>query len=407
MMKNRLLRTVILLGLLGIWAGCGQGGHRHGEAIPIPESAFEKTVQGKPVSLYTLRNERGMLVQITNYGARVVALWAPGADSVHRDVVWGYETIDDYLAAGDRFSGPIVGRYGNRIGGARFELDGREYRLTVNDGANHLHGGSGGFADKVWDARPFVNEAGEQAVEMSYLSPDGEEGYPGTLSISVTYTLTADNALRIDYRATTDAPTVLNPTSHVYFNLNGTSARGIGSHVLTIHAGRYTPTDGGLIPTGEMASVEGTPLDFRTATPIGWRVESDFPAMRSAGGYDHNWVLDRTGDSLGLAAEVYEPYTGILMKVWTDRPGLQFYSGNFMDGSDVGKRGDRHDFRTGIALETQNFPDAPNHDNFPSAVLRPGETYTQTSVYAFEMNKEGRSYVRNRRKTQDKTIGHE
>ena len=158
-MKNRLLRTVILLGLLGIWAGCGQGGHRHGEAIPIPESAFEKTVQGKPVSLYTLRNERGMLVQITNYGARVVALWAPGADSVHRDVVWGYETIDDYLAAGDRFSGPIVGRYGNRIGGARFELDGREYRLTVNDGANHLHGGSSGFADKVWDARPFVNEA--------------------------------------------------------------------------------------------------------------------------------------------------------------------------------------------------------------------------------------------------------
>ena len=256
-------------------------------------------MQGKPVSLYTLRNERGMLVQITNYGARVVALWAPGADSVHRDVVWGYETIDDYLAAGDRFSGPIVGRYGNRIGGARFELDGREYRLTVNDGANHLHGGSGGFADKVWDARPFVNEAGEQAVEMSYLSPDGEEGYPGTLSISVTYTLTADNALRIDYRATTDAPTVLNPTSHVYFNLNGTSARGIGSHVLTIHAGRYTPTDGGLIPTGELASVEGTPLDFRTATPIGWRVESDFPAMRSAGGYDHNWVLDRTGDSLG------------------------------------------------------------------------------------------------------------
>ena len=223
----------------------------------------------------------------------------------------------------------------------------------------------------------------------------------------MTYTLTADNALRIDYRATTDAPTVLNPTSHVYFNLNGTSARGIGSHVLTIHAGRYTPTDEGLIPTGELASVEGTPLDFRTATPIGWRVESDFPAMRSAGGYDHNWVLDRTGDSLELAAEVYEPYTGILMKVWTDRPGLQFYSGNFMDGSDVGKRGDRHDFRTGIALETQNFPDAPNHDNFPSTVLRPGETYTQTSVYAFEMNKEGRSYVRNRRKTQDKTIGHE
>lgn len=231
-------------------------------------------MQGKPVSLYTLRNERGMLVQITNYGARVVALWAPGADSVHRDVVWGYETIDDYLAAGDRFSGPIVGRYGNRIGGARFELDGREYRLTVNDGANHLHGGSSGFADKVWDARPFVNEAGEQAVEMSYLSPDGEEGYPGTLSISVTYTLTADNALRIDYRATTDAPTVLNPTSHVYFNLNGTSARGIGSHVLTIHAGRYTPTDGGLIPTGELASVEGYAARFsdRNADRVARRV---------------------------------------------------------------------------------------------------------------------------------------
>lgn len=294
-MKKRLLRTVILLGLLGIWAGCGQGGHRHGEAIPIPESAFEKTVQGKPVSLYTLRNERGMLVQITNYGARVVALWAPGADSVPSRR--GVGIRDDRRLPGCGAIGSAARSWDATETGSAARASsstGREYRLTVNDGANHLHGGSSGFADKVWDARPFVNEAGEQAVEMSYLSPDGEEGYPGTLSISVTYTLTADNALRIDYRATTDAPTVLNPTSHVYFNLNGTSARGIGSHVLTIHAGRYTPTDGGLIPTGELASVEGTPLDFRTATPIGCASSPIFRRCGLPEATITTGVLDRT-----------------------------------------------------------------------------------------------------------------
>ena len=378
-MKKRLLWAAACLAVL---SGCRNTAADTRVQL-LPDTAFDTILDGKPVSLYTLLNANGMAAQVTNYGARVVALWVPDAQGGFRDVVWGYPSIGGYLSATDKFGGPIVGRYGNRIDNGQFSLDGKTYRLTINDGSNHLHGGSGGFWSKVWTARQFTNERGEQAVEMSYRSPSGEQGYPGELSIAVTYTLTGADELRIDYRATTDSATVLNPTRHNYFNLHGHTGASTDSHLLTIHADRFTPTDSGLIPTGELASVEGTPLDFRSPTAIGARIASDFEPMKLAGGYDHNWVLTRPDSGLTVAAELYEPSTGIVMTVTTDQPGLQFYSGNFMDGRDTGKRGDRHDLRTGIALETQNFPDAPNHDDFPSAVLRPGETYTQTCIYGF------------------------
>lgn len=305
------------------------------------------------------------------------------------DVVWGFEKIGDYIASPDNYCGPIVGRYGNRIGKGRFTLDGREYRLTINNGENHLHGGSGGFECRVWEAKEFTSPEGDPALDLSYRSPDGEEGYPGNLDITVTYTLTRNNELKIDYSATTDAPTVLNPTSHVYYNLHGTTARSTDSHLLTIHASRFTPTDAGLIPTGELLEVEGTPLDFRTPRTIGERIDDrSYEPLRFGNGYDHNWVLDNyRPHEIAPAAELYEPATGIRMRILTDQPGLQFYAGQGMDGRETGKRGDRHAFRTGIALETQNFPDAPNHPNFPSAVLRPGEVYSQHTVYAFETDK--------------------
>lgn len=365
---------------------CGGAQHAGNGVELLDAAAFRTELDGKTVGLYTLQNDRGMTVQITDYGARVVALWVPSADGTFRDVVWGFASIDDYLRTSDKYCGPIVGRYGNRIGRGRFTLDGQEYRLTINNGENHLHGGPGGFECRVWDAHETTTADGSSALELTYRSPDGEEGYPGNLDLTVTYSLTPDNALAIDYRAVTDAPTILNPTSHVYYNLHGTSSESTDSHLLTIHASRFTPTDAGLIPTGELLPVEGTPLDFRTPHPIGERIgRTDCEPLAFGNGYDHNWVLDkhRPGE-VSLAAEVYEPGTGIRMKIYTDQPGFQFYAGQGMDGKEVGKRGDRHNFRSGIALETQNFPDAPNHASFPSAVLRPGEVYTQHTVYAFE-----------------------
>lgn len=355
----------------------------------LDDEAFRTEIDGRQTGLYTLCNDNGMTVQITNYGARIVALWVPSADGGFRGVVWGFEKIGDYIASPDNYCGPIVGRYGNRIGKGRFTLDGREYRLTINNGENHLHGGSGGFECRVWEAKEFTSPEGDPALALSYRSPDGEEGYPGNLDITVTYTLTRSNELKIDYSATTDAPTVLNPTSHVYYNLHGTTARSTDSHLLTIHASRFTPTDAGLIPTGELLEVEGTPLDFRTPRTIGERIDDrSYEPLRFGNGYDHNWVLDNyRPHEIAPAAELYEPATGIRMRILTDQPGLQFYAGQGMDGRETGKRGDRHAFRTGIALETQNFPDAPNHPNFPSAVLRPGEVYSQHTVYAFETDK--------------------
>lgn len=368
--------------VLLIWSACTQTPQLKGP-VALSTAAFDTVLNGDSVTLYTLTNDSGMMVQLTNYGARIVALWVPDAAGEFKDVVLGYESIAEYLSSTDHFCGPIVGRYGNRINKGTFTLDDKTYHLTINDGENHLHGGVHGFWDKVWKAHPVNNST----VAMSYMSAAGEEGYPGNLAITVTYTLTQDNALKIEYQATTDSATILNPTSHSYFNLHGTTAGSTNTHLLTLNADWFTPTDAGLIPTGELDSVAGTPMDFRQPTLIGERIDADFEPMKLAKGYDHNWVLNKTGKELSFAAEVYEPSTGIVMRIETDQPAIQFYSGNFMDGSQIGKRGEPHNYRTGIALETQNYPDAPNHENFPSAVLRPGETYTQTCIYAFSVRK--------------------
>lgn len=348
-------------------------------------SAFDTTLNGQAVSIYTLTNANGMAAQVTNFGARLVDLWVPAADGTFKDVVWGYETIAAYLNSTDKFCGPIVGRYGNRIGKGAFAIGDQKYQLTINNGENHLHGGTDGFWNKVWSAQMICDSVGGQALELSLVSPDGDQGYPGNVTIIVTYSLNNDNELKIAYSAITDKATIINPTSHAYFNLHGTSLNSTNSHILTLNADNYTPTDMGLIPTGEIAAVEGTPLDFRTPTAIGDRVDADFEALAFGKGYDHNWVLNKadSSKSVTLAAEVYEPATGVKMQVLTDQPALQFYSGNFMDGLDTGKNGDPHNFRTGIALEAQNYPDAPNHSNFPSSLLMPGEEYTQTTIYKF------------------------
>lgn len=353
----------------------------------FPATNFDTIIDGKNVSLYTLRNENGMSVQITNYGARLVDLWVPDKDGNFQDVIWGFEKIGDYLKATDIFAGPIVGRYGNRIGKGQFTIDGKAYQLTLNNNGNHLHGGSKGFFSKVWDAHTFKNEKGEEAVELTYLSPSSEEGYPGDLKVKVVYAVTEKNELSISYEATTDTTTIINLTSHAYFNLHGSTAQSSNSHILTIHADKYTPTDSLLIPTGEIADLTNTPLDFRKPTAVGERIKTDFLALKYGLGYDHNFVLNKKGREMSLAAEVYEPATGIVMKVSTDQTAIQFYSGNFMDGKDTGKRGDKHTYRTGIALEAQNYPDAPNHLNFPSAVMKPGNKYQQVTVYAFEVKK--------------------
>lgn len=377
-------KLLLVAALAAFMAGCGQK-QKEGQPRLLKKEAFEAILDGKQVSLYTLTNDAGMVLQLTNYGNRMLSLWVPAGDGTFRDVVWGYESISDVLT-GDTNSGPVVGRFGNRIGSGRFTLDGVEYQLNLNNGPNHLHGGLKGWAKNVWDAAEFTDAAGNQAVKMTLVSPDGDENYPGTVTIDVTYTLTQNNEVVLDYRAVTDAPTILNPTSHAYFNLHGTANEPIGSHVMMINADAFTPTDEGLIPTGEIRPVEGTPLDFRTPTVIGERIDSDYEPIVFGKGYDHNWVLNQSAPGeVTLAAEVYEPATGILMTVYTDQPGMQFYSGNFMDGTDRGKYGEMHNYRTGLALETQHFPDSPNHDNFPSTVLRPGEVYTQHTVYAFSV----------------------
>lgn len=355
------------------------------DIILLEKSSFSTLLNGEEISLFTISNKHGMTAQFTNYGARIVSLWVSDKDGLFRDVVWGLPSIEAYLSASDRYGGPIVGRYGNRIGKGGFQIGENIYQLTLNEGENHLHGGANGWSTCVWSAVEDVDSEGNPCVIMNYLSPNGEEGYPGNVDITVKYTLTPDNELRIEYSAQTDLPTIINPTSHAYFNLHGTSEHSTNSHLLMINADSFTPTDEGLIPTGEICPVEGTPMDFRELTAIGARAEVDYEALRIGGGYDHNWVLNRSeNESISLAAKLYEPSTGITMLIYTDQPGLQFYGGQGMNGKDVDKYGVPHNRYTGIALETQNFPDAPNHANFPSALLLPGEIYNQRTVYRFE-----------------------
>jgi aldose 1-epimerase len=357
------------------------GGQEEDHVMNLETSDFGTTTDGQAVALYTLANAHGLRARIMTYGAIVVSLEVPDRDGNMADIVLGYDDLAGYMADNPYF-GAIVGRYGNRIAGARFSLDNREYPLAANNGPNHLHGGIRGFDKVVWQAEP-VRRSDAVGVKMTYTSPDGEEGYPGTLTACVTYLLTNNDELKILYEATTNKPTVVNLTHHSYFNLSGQGCGDILGHELQILADRFTPVDDTLIPTGELRPVAGTPFDFRTPVAIGARIDEPNQQLTHGGGYDHNWVLNNRDGDLALAASVYEPSSGRVMEVLTTEPGLQFYAGNFLDGSITGKGGAVYGHRTGFCLETQHFPDSPNQPEFPPVVLRPGETYTQATVYRF------------------------
>ncbi|TKG93473.1 galactose mutarotase [Puteibacter caeruleilacunae] len=342
-------------------------------------STFETVIDGKEVSLYTLKNSNGLVSQITNYGGRVVNLWVPDREGNFEDIVLGYGSIDGYLKSNEIYYGALIGRYGNRLAQGKFELDGKTYDLAINNGENHLHGGIAGYNNVVWEAR----QVDDQTLELQYLSKDMEEGYPGNLSIRVVYQLTNENELKVEYWATTDAPTYVNLTHHSFFNLHGAGKGSINDHVLFIDADDYTPVDEGLIPTGEIAAVAGTPMDFTKPIAIGKRVNNDFEQLKYGLGYDHNWVLNPAKEKVRLAARIAEPASGRAMEVYTNEPGLQFYGGNFLDGNDVGKYGLSYKHRTAFCLETQHFPDSPNHANFPTTRLNPGENYYSICIYKF------------------------
>jgi aldose 1-epimerase len=349
-------------------------------------NAFRDTVDGKPIALYVLKNKNNAEAAITNYGARVVSILVPDKKGILTDVVVGYDSIGKYLHQPESYFGAIVGRYGNRIAKGKFTLEGKGYTLATNDGANHLHGGKKGFAAEVWDAR----QLNDSSVELSYLSKDGEEGYPGNLQVKVTYTLTGDssNELKINYEATTDKATVLNITNHSYFNLNGQGSGTINNHLLQINADAYTPVDSTLIPTGKIEPVAGTPFDFRQPTAIGSRIDQDNTQLKYGKGYDHNFVLNpNKGGGLNLAATVLGDQSGIFMEAYTTQPGVQFYGGNFMKGTNPIKGGKKDDYRTAFCLETQHYPDSPNQPSFPSTELKPGTTLKTSTVYKFSVKK--------------------
>jgi aldose 1-epimerase len=346
------------------------------DTMKLEVQDWGKTPDGTTVKLFTLTNSKGMVARIMTYGAALTELHVPDRNGKVHNVVLGFDHFDAYFK-GHPFFGVTAGRVANRIAKARFTLDGREYLLAANNGQNHLHGGIQGFDKVLWQGKT-LSTGRETAVEFSYLSKDGEEGYPGNLSVTVTYTLTEDNELRIDYRATTDKATPVNLTNHRYSHLAGSGD--ILGHELTIHADRYTPIDAELIPTGEIASVNGTPLDFTKLMPVGARIDK---LRAGPGGYDHNYVLNSRGGTLALAARVYEPGTGRVMDVFTTEPGIQLYTGNFLDGKLSGHGGAIYSQHAGLCLETQHFPDAVHHPHFPSTILRPGETYKSTTTYQF------------------------
>jgi len=344
----------------------------------IKRNGFGTTKDGQSVNLYTFTNRHGVQARITNYGGIVVSLLVPDRHGKLADVVLGFDALDGYLAK-EPYFGAVVGRYANRIAKGQFTLDGTVYKLVLNNGPNSLHGGTKGFDKQVWNAR----ELGENppALELTYLSKDGEEGYPGNLKVKVVYALTDSNELKIEYTATTDKDTVLNLTNHSYFNLAGEGD--VLKHQVTINADRFTPIDSTLIPTGELRKVEGTPFDFRRPTAIGARINADDEQLKFGNGYDHNFVLNRKGKGLELAARVVEPGSGRVLEVFTTQPGVQFYTGNFLDGTVQGKGGKAYGQRSGFCLETQHFPDSPNHSEFPTTKLKPGETFHETTIFKF------------------------
>ncbi|HLH08524.1 MAG TPA: aldose epimerase family protein [Terriglobales bacterium] len=344
--------------------------------------SFGKTPDGQEVQLFTLTNKNGVEARITNFGGIIVSLKTPDRKGQLADIVLGYDNLDGYI--GDKaFLGALIGRYGNRIAKGEFKLDGKTYHLPLNDGPNTLHGGPDAFNKKVWTAKD-VSTHSTPMLQLTYVSKDGENGFPGTLTAVVSYSLTNSNELRIDYSATTDKDTVLNLTNHSYFNLKGAGEGDILQHELRLNANKFTPVDATLIPTGELKNVQGTPFDFRKSTAIGARINADDQQLKYAGGYDHNWVLNSLGSGqLVTAAHVYEPTTGRVLEVMTDQPGLQFYTGNFLDGTIHGKGGKVYQKRGAFCLETQHFPDSPNHPSFPTTELKPGEKFHSTTIFKF------------------------
>jgi aldose 1-epimerase len=356
-------------------------GSQTAKAGAVTRAPFGKLKDGSAVEIFTLTNANGVEVRAITYGGIIQSWKVPDKAGKPADVVLGFDTIEGYQA-NDPFFGAIIGRYGNRIGSAQFTVDGRTYKLAANNGANNLHGGTKGFDKQVWTGEIVKSDRG-QAVAFSRTSPDGEEGFPGTLKVRVIYTLTDQNGLIVDYEATTDKATPVNLTQHSYFNLAGEGSGTILDHQLTINADRYTPVNDTLIPTGELAPVAGTPFDFRKPTRIGERIDQDHVQLKNGRGYDHNWVLNRQNGGLQLAARAFEPNSGRTLEVTTTEPGMQFYAGNFLDGTIKGKQGHVYGHRSGFCLETQHFPDSPNKPSFPSTILKPGQRYRTTTVFTF------------------------
>ena len=369
--------AMIAAAVLMIASCCGKK-----EVVLLPVSDFQTSVDGKDVSLYTLKNA-DLTMQVTNFGARVVTLWAPDREGNYEDIVLGYNNIDNYINnPGERFLGAVVGPYANRIAGGTYTIGDQTYTFPQNNNGQTLHGGLLGLDMVVWD----VKDVNDSSIVLAYLHADGQDGHPGNLDIEMTYTLTSSNEFKVDYVASADKATHVNMSHHSFFNLKGEGNGTINDHVLMINASKTTPVDALLIPSGEIADVTGTPFDFREPKEIGRDLGIENEQLANGAGYDHNWVLDRAADSgLELAASVYEPASGRYMEVWTDQPAIQFYGGNFFDGTTTGKYGKALSYRESIALETQKYPDTPNHSNFPSTLLNPGETYTHVCVYKFDV----------------------
>jgi aldose 1-epimerase len=375
----RILAMVILAAAMVCASGCATGKccGKEARTMNIKVEPFGKTADGQAVDVATMTNGKGIEAKVITYGGIIISLKAPDRQGKPGDIVLGFDNLDGYLR-GHPYFGAIIGRYGNRIGAGKFVLDGVEYKLAVNNGPNHLHGGIKGFDKVVWKIERAQAKGDEAILKLSYLSKDGEEGYPGNLRCAVTYTLTADNELKMRYEATTDKATVLNLTNHSYWNLAGQGNGDILGHDLMLNADRYTPVDEGLIPTGELKSVKGTPMDFTRPMAIGSRIK-----QVDIGGYDHNFVLNGKAGKMQLCATVYEPTSGRVMEIRTTQPGVQFYTGNFLDGTLTGKDGKVYKKHYAFCLETQHFPDSPNKPNFPSVVLRPGEKYETVTTHTF------------------------
>ncbi len=377
---ERMKQIIITALVISICASCSE------KKPTTMEKASDTTAITPKLELYTLTNKNGLTMTVTNYGGRIVTLLIPDKNGKMSDVVLGYDSLEKYLTNGGVY-GAMIGRYGNRIAKGKFKVEGVEYQLAVNNGINSLHGGPKGFHNQFWQAKPFKNGEAD-ALELHYKSVDGEEGYPGTLDVKVTYTLTDQNEVVIDYEATTDKATIINLTHHSFFNLQGEGEGDILGHQFVINADYFTPVDDGLIPTGEIKSVKGTPFDFLTPHTVGERINKDDQQLKFGKGYDHNWVLNKKEvGSLTSAATVTEPISGRVMEVLTTEPAMQFYTGNFMNGKDIGKSGKPYIYRSAFCLETQHYPDAPNHENFPNTVLRPGEQYSQKTIYKFSVAK--------------------